>query len=145
MAPLLHHLFVLSLSVSLYCDRWLDQATICWPSPYSSSPPDSFSTFWLLLLLKLTGNNINQFTMSSVSVSIFTSPLVFLASIRFNFLCKKFDVYEYTYACSKIAPTYAQCYRLFIKLSLLFPQHVSASIYAIIRGCYYKLRKMCIK
>jgi hypothetical protein len=46
---------------------------------------------------------------------------------------------------SKGDPTDAQCYRLFTKLCLLVPQHVSANSYAIIRGYYYKLRKMCIK
>jgi hypothetical protein len=37
---------------------------------------------------------------------------------------------------SKRDPTYAQCYRLFIKLCLLVPQHVSANIYTIIRAYY---------
>jgi hypothetical protein len=46
---------------------------------------------------------------------------------------------------SKRDPTYAQCYRLVIKRCLLVPQHVSTNSYAIIRGYYYKLHKMCIK
>jgi hypothetical protein len=46
----------------------------------------------------------------------------------------------------KEKPTYAQRYHLFIKLlSFLIPQHVSAYSYAIIRGCCYKLHKMCIR
>jgi hypothetical protein len=32
-----------------------------------------------------------------------------------------------------------------LNLCLLVPQHASANSYAIIRGYYYKLHKMCIK
>jgi hypothetical protein len=46
---------------------------------------------------------------------------------------------------NSIGPTYVQCYRLFTKLCLLVPQNVSANTYAIIRGYYYKLHKMCVR